>query len=384
MRSLLQRKMLLASVIFIAVLPILASASFITYRSFQQAKLDAVDRAKTLLSHVTERQKQLIVQTLQSLRILTQLPDILAGKRECSLFLRKFIERNPYYVNAGLVDAKGNIICSAQEPKHKINVSQREWFNMAMKTQVGQIGGLQFGLITGKPSIVAALPIVEENLVTHVLYLSISVSWLEDVFAEYSLPEKSQITALDSHGLVLFQHPQKVENEPSLLGKEFPSQKVWNHIKGSGENIVPARIYEDGGRYVYTFQRIEAEDRVAMVIALRFIESEIYRQATRDGIALVLGLLLSLLSTLIIAYVAGNYLFLKPVAEEIDKLHDVAETDELTQVLNRRGFVRLFKEKLEEEASNDYHALLLIDLDHFKNVNDTYGHSAGDAVLKET
>ena len=42
MRQLLKRKLLLASVIFIAVLPILASALFITYRSFQQAKLDAV------------------------------------------------------------------------------------------------------------------------------------------------------------------------------------------------------------------------------------------------------------------------------------------------------------------------------------------------------
>ncbi|MEO4052563.1 sensor domain-containing diguanylate cyclase [Solibacillus sp. CAU 1738] len=54
-------------------------------------------------------------------------------------------------------------------------------------------------------------------------------------------------------------------------------------------------------------------------------------------------------------------------------------TDPLTGLTNRRTMDRYLKKWTEE--SNPY-ALLIIDLDHFKSINDTYGHSVGDEVLK--
>ncbi len=384
--TLLRRKMLLATVIFAAVTPILASALFITYRSFQQAKLDAVDRAKSLLSHIAEKQDELVAQTMQSLRILTLLPEVRGGGDRCSRFMSAFISINPVYDNAGLVDAGGAIKCSGLPLKKGVSVADREWFQLVAKTRAPQIGGLQFGKISGKPGIIAAMPIVgSDGELRSILYLAISVHWLEDVFAEYSLPEKSQITAIDAHGLVLFQHPLKVDNEANLTGKPFPNEKVWKHIKGAGEAIAPARVAEDGGnRHIYTFQRIEAEDRVAMIIALRFLESAIYRDAYHNAITLILGLCLSLVATFLIAYVAGNYLFLRPVEQEIEKLNDVAETDPLTQILNRRGFSRLAENRLAAAEPTDYHAVLLMDIDHFKKINDEHGHATGDEVLRET
>lgn len=386
MNSLLKRKMLLASVIFAAVMPILASALFITYRSFQQAKLDAVDRAKTLLSHVSDKQDELVAQTMQSLRILSLLPEIRRGGSSCSQFMAKFIAASPVYDNAGLVKANGTITCSGLPLTRTVSVADREWFQLVAKTHAPQIGGLQFGKISGKPSIIAAVPIVSEtDELEAVLYLALSVQWLEDVFAEYSLPEKSQITALDSHGTILFQHPLKVDNEASQTGKPYPNEKIWKHIKNAGEVIQPARIVEDGGKqHVYTFQRIEAEDRVAMIIALRFTELAIYRDARHNAITLVLGLCLSLVATFLIAYVAGNYLFLRPVEQEIEKLNDVAETDPLTQILNRRGFTRLAEARLDAAQPSDPHAVLLMDIDHFKKINDEHGHATGDEVLRET
>jgi diguanylate cyclase len=60
-----------------------------------------------------------------------------------------------------------------------------------------------------------------------------------------------------------------------------------------------------------------------------------------------------------------------------------AETDALTGLLNRRGFVGRFRQAESLRASRGS-AFLLVDLDHFKQVNDTYGHAAGDALLRET
>jgi len=62
------------------------------------------------------------------------------------------------------------------------------------------------------------------------------------------------------------------------------------------------------------------------------------------------------------------------VDAEIDAATRQAETDPLTGLMNRRGFERLVPERLVG-------AVLYIDLDHFKAINDEWGHAAGDAAL---
>ncbi len=57
-----------------------------------------------------------------------------------------------------------------------------------------------------------------------------------------------------------------------------------------------------------------------------------------------------------------------------------AEYDTLTGILNRRAFDQICQTSAEKRQKI---ALLLVDLDNFKTINDTYGHSGGDTVLKE-
>lgn len=66
-------------------------------------------------------------------------------------------------------------------------------------------------------------------------------------------------------------------------------------------------------------------------------------------------------------------------------LSELALTDELTKVANRRCFVESTNTELGRCQRQDLpSALLLLDLDFFKSVNDLYGHQAGDEVLKAT
>jgi diguanylate cyclase (GGDEF)-like protein/PAS domain S-box-containing protein len=65
-----------------------------------------------------------------------------------------------------------------------------------------------------------------------------------------------------------------------------------------------------------------------------------------------------------------------------DDLRHEADTDPLTKLANRRGFDTRADRLLKACAVNDVPAsVLMIDIDHFKAVNDTYGHDGGDLVL---
>jgi diguanylate cyclase (GGDEF)-like protein len=67
------------------------------------------------------------------------------------------------------------------------------------------------------------------------------------------------------------------------------------------------------------------------------------------------------------------------------KLEEQSITDGLTNLKNRRFFdERLSEEFRRAQRYGDYLSLIMVDLDHFKQVNDRFGHPAGDAVLRES
>ena len=82
----------------------------------------------------------------------------------------------------------------------------------------------------------------------------------------------------------------------------------------------------------------------------------------------------------IFKFIAGNNI----EAAYHDEIYRMTTVDGLTQVFNRR----YFEDAIERELSRSRRytrplSLVLLDIDHFKKINDTFGHLAGDAVLKE-
>ena len=102
-------------------------------------------------------------------------------------------------------------------------------------------------------------------------------------------------------------------------------------------------------------------------------------------LALALNLL-SFVSAMVVAVLITQVLYQRRISEFLyrQKLNELSTVDTLTGLMNRRAMT----ERLESERAR-YHrlshsfAVVLLDLDHFKRVNDQFGHDAGDRVLRE-
>ena len=71
------------------------------------------------------------------------------------------------------------------------------------------------------------------------------------------------------------------------------------------------------------------------------------------------------------------------LSDELDKVRVLSLTDELTNLPNRRAFMqRLNDEMGRSQRDKTPLTVAMIDLDHFKDINDKYGHSVGDEILK--
>lgn len=118
-------------------------------------------------------------------------------------------------------------------------------------------------------------------------------------------------------------------------------------------------------------QQIQLLNRQNRVLQL---QQSVDKQATQNS------RLLMLLAT-VLALVLGLW------AYKTKRLHaslrEMAETDALTGVCNRHHFTQRAEQSLAQGGKTDEHsALIMFDLDHFKSVNDSYGHVTGDWVLK--
>jgi diguanylate cyclase (GGDEF)-like protein len=117
-------------------------------------------------------------------------------------------------------------------------------------------------------------------------------------------------------------------------------------------------------------------------ISVSIPASDIINQIRTSKIYIVvfaISLLIAL--TLIILFISNQLISELRNAEK--RLYEMATRDFLTGLLNRREGLRRFREEISKSRRNNQPlTAIILDIDHFKNVNDTYGHLVGDKVLQ--
>jgi len=131
-----------------------------------------------------------------------------------------------------------------------------------------------------------------------------------------------------------------------------------------GRDVALAQLLPEGAELVIPLDA--GSERLALLVLGPRLNRLVYGQAERE-----LALTLSFAAAIALKN-----------AELVERLHNAATTDELTGLLNRRAL----EERLDAEISRSQRhqiktPIVLLDVDHFKLINDTLGHAAGDRFL---
>jgi len=119
------------------------------------------------------------------------------------------------------------------------------------------------------------------------------------------------------------------------------------------------------------------------------VTEQLHQAQDREGLrAIVEGLVQATISMeatnqALTASLQASRQEISQLQEKVDALRIDSQTDSLTNLANRKYFDRELDRCIAEaSAANQELCLLLLDIDHFKKINDTFGHMAGDEVLR--
>lgn len=154
----------------------------------------------------------------------------------------------------------------------------------------------------------------------------------------------------------------------SLNNSDVKGRKVTDFCEKIGENIEhDFRIFDAG---------LDVPDHEIQIIDKTYYVSV---KPIRDSAGFTVGEMVSLTD------ITQRKNIEKELIEANKQLQFLANNDPLTGVLNVRAYHKTCEKMINLAKRNDAtFSVLFVDLDHFKNINDTFGHDAGDLVLKAT
>ena len=176
---------------------------------------------------------------------------------------------------------------------------------------------------------------------------------------------------------ITLRHPQALSGaglaELTLLGFDY---EIWRISPYDNERQVIM------SSMTYQWRRVNYVDIPVTIMNVdwyfRILTASIWYRLPETWLALAVSIIISFMA----AAIMQNYQEVKNLKNKLEML---SITDPLTGLYNRRHFMASALIQMEKVARHDNESFLIIfDLDHFKSVNDKYGHQSGDITLKET
>ena len=392
----------------------------------------AANELSELAKHTADAQRE-IISTVQA--VLKSSAYIYASAaqqgRGCAIMRASLRVDLPWIRSLNLVDSNGVIQCSTHSAFVGANVRDRDYFQRAMETHEFVVSDYIVARPSGAPTIVAAYPVsaIEGNNEALII-AAVDLKWMSQLINNRSLRDGMSVLLVDGNGIIL----AAPKDSTNLIGRPLKDASLLEAVTLREINL--DREYgsisfesSDGEQKAVSFARVSGT-RARMIVSIN--QSVMLSDINREIRTAYIQLALVGLFTLLGAWLAGERLIMRPVrkmtemanrfgrgelsarassatlpveftplarafdkmasqlsereremAAANDRLTVMASHDLVSGLANRRGFQsRLEFEWMKALQSDSQLSVLMIDVDHFKLYNDTYGHPEGDACLK--
>jgi diguanylate cyclase (GGDEF)-like protein len=342
----------------------------------------------------------------------------------CGLLESDFKVNLPGIGNISVVGANGRILCSTLPRLVGIDINDRPYFQEALTQRRFVLSDYVIAKGIDGPSVMAALPTTAQgdDGAEVVMVTSVALTWLEDIINRSPDTAGITIQLVDSKGAILAARPAADESaiERAVIDRAIAatSDEISDTVKLEGfaqERVFASiRVPETNARLIASIDKRQLLGSIDRDIRAAYIQLGLV------GLLVLLGAWfmserliirpIRFLTGVATRFSAGDFsarsarmslpqefvplaqafnAMAKTLAERERELLDLnsqlavlASVDTLSGLANRRAFdSRLDFEWMKATHDNATLALAMIDVDHFKLYNDSYGHLEGDACL---
>ncbi len=409
------------------VLAIAATRAMELRVEHQQRLVAANDQALTLARRGIELQQDLVSETRSLLKVLSHIPDIVQGvPSTCSALLTETMREKPWLKGLWVIQPDGRVVCSTVPGGLSLDFSGKHYFRSAIEAKTFVVEHYAIGSFKGLPAAIGALPIVDANGdVRKVVMASFDLNWLSTVADEVTRSAGASFTLIDDKGAIVVRHPD-LDN---MVGQNVANSPLMKAMGSSAQGQFEMADL-DGTVRVFGFGRLQGTDSRLLIGLSR---DEVLAVINRQTWFSVLNFAIVCLLGLLVAWFGGEKWLVRPMralagaaarigagdysekisvkeyrsefrvlahalhdmaerlnAREdmlratVDRMTTLAEIDALTTLANRRRFDRSLSACWRDSIRHRHSlAVLLIDVDHFKLLNDEYGHIVGDQCLRQ-
>ncbi len=434
----LSARLRITLLVVLSALPILGLTIYNGLQQREAAEAAEKQHLQLIASLTARRPEQMIAGASQLLFAITaDVQNLLRSRAQCGDHFRKVMAQvQGLYRTMGLVLPNGDIYCNATTSAAdlKINLLDRDYFQQAYTSGKFVVGGYQVGRATGLPSINLAYPIVdEERKVIAVAYAALNLGTFEEQVELRQVGAGKNtgrvVTIVDFNGVVLAQFPQF----GARIGEKLPNARVFEKLLLQKSGLFSEKDL-DGENRMYAFDSagINPDGKFAIHVLVSTPDRNIYADADRALQQTVIAILAVTVLLFLLAWYGAEIFVTRrfrvllgmtarvragdlsartgfgegreelsqlgaafdemagelqgrdhQLKDALERMRALSVTDELTGLFNRRHLWNVLEAELSRaRRKNAPIAVMLFDIDHFKQLNDQWGHEAGDIVLQ--